>query len=168
MRTLYFISVGLHLAAAIFWIGGLLFLALAVVPVLRQPAFRPISPAFLEAVGLRFRTLGWIAMGVLILTGLINLSARGVTLALLLDPAFWSGPFGRALAGKLVAVSLVIVLNALHDFWIGPLATQALQQGHDKDQAERWRVWASWLARLTVLASLAAMAFSMFMVRGWP
>ncbi|MFN3929276.1 MAG: DUF4149 domain-containing protein [Thermoflexus sp.] len=168
MRTLYFISVGLHLAAAIFWIGGMLFLALAVVPVLRQPLFRPISPAFLEAVGLRFRTLGWIAMGVLILTGLINLIARGVTLALLFDPAFWSGPFGRALAGKLVAVSLAIILNALHDFWVGPRATQARQQGREGSEAERWRAWASWLARLTLLASLAAMVFAMFMVRGWP
>ncbi|WP_376791574.1 DUF4149 domain-containing protein [Thermoflexus sp.] len=168
MRALYFISVGLHLAAAIFWIGGLLFLALAVVPVLRRPAFRPISPAFLEAVGLRFRTLGWIAMGVMILTGLINLIARGVTLALLLDPAFWSGPFGRALAGKLVAVGLAIMLNALHDFWVGPRATQALQQGRGGDEVQRWRAWASWLARLTLLASLAAMVFAMFMVRGWP
>jgi putative copper resistance protein D len=114
MRTLYFITVGLHLLTAIFWIGGLLFLALAVVPVVRRPAFRALSPALLEAIGLRFRSLDWIAMGVLVLTGLINLLARGVTPALLMDPAFWGGAFGRALAGKLLTVALVIGLNALH------------------------------------------------------
>ncbi len=168
MRTLYFLAVGLHLLTAIFWIGGQLFLALAVVPVVRQPAFRALSPALLQAMGLRFRTLGWITLGILILTGLINLAARGVTLELVLDPAFWRGAFGRALAGKLLAVALVIGLNALHDFWAGPRATRALAADPDGAEAARWRLRASWLARLTLLASLMAMGFAMFMVRGWP
>ncbi|WP_322802248.1 DUF4149 domain-containing protein [Thermoflexus sp.] len=168
MRTLYFIAVGLHLLTAIFWIGGQLFLALAVVPALRQPAFRALSPALLQALGLRFRTMGWIAIGVLILTGLINLAAREVTLGLVLDPAFWRGAFGRALAGKLLAVVMVIGCNALHDFWAGPRATRALETNPEGDEAARWRRLASWLARLTLLASLMAMAFSLFIVRGWP
>jgi putative copper resistance protein D len=168
MRTLYFITVGLHLLTAIFWIGGLLFLALAVVPVVRRPAFRALSPALLEAIGLRFRSLGWIAMGVLVLTGLINLFARGVTPALLMDPAFWGGTFGRALAGKLLTVALVIGLNALHDFWAGPRATRALAVDPEGVEAARWRRLASWLARLTLLASLGALIFAVFMVRGWP
>jgi putative copper resistance protein D len=168
MRTLYFITVGLHLLTAIFWIGGLLFLALAVVPVVRRPAFRALSPALLEAIGLRFRSLGWIAMGVLVLTGLINLLARGVTPALLMDPTFWGGAFGRALAGKLLTVALVIGLNALHDFWAGPRATRALAVDPEGVEAARWRRLASWLARLTLLASLGALIFAVFMVRGWP
>jgi putative copper export protein len=168
MRTLYFITVGLHLLTAIFWIGGLLFLALAVVPVVRRPAFRALSPALLEAIGLRFRSLGWIAMGVLVLTGLINLFARGVTPALLMDPTFWGGAFGRALAGKLLTVALVIGLNALHDFWAGPRATRALAVDPEGVEAARWRRLASWLARLTLLASLGALIFAVFMVRGWP
>ncbi len=77
MRTLYFITVGLHLLTAIFRIGGLLFLALAVVPVVRRPAFRALSPALLEAIGLRFRSLGWIAIGVLVLTGRSTCSPGG-------------------------------------------------------------------------------------------
>jgi len=168
MRTLYFITVGLHLLTAIFRIGGLLFLALAVVPVVRRPAFRALSPALLEAIGLRFRSLGWIAIGVLVLTGLINLLARGVTPALLMDPAFWGGAFGRALAGKLLTVALVIGLNALHDFWAGPRATRALAVDPEGVEAARWRRLASWLARLTLLASLGALIFAVFMVRGWP
>lgn len=168
MRGWYLASVGLHLLATIFWIGGMLFLALAVVPVVRQPSFRSISPALLEAVGLRFRTLGWIAMGILVITGLLNLAARGVTPERLVDPAFWAGSFGRALAGKLVAVALVIGLNALHDFWVGPRATRASQQNPEGATGRRWRAWASWLARGTLLASLAAMVFAIFMVRGWP
>lgn len=168
MRVFYLVSAELHLMAAIFWIGGMLFLAMAVVPVVRRPAFQGISPALLEAIGLRFRILGWIAMGILVLTGLFNLIARGVTLDLLVNPVFWSGPFGQALIGKLTAVSLTILLNALHDFWVGPRATRMLQADPQGAEGKRWRAWASWLARLTLLASLVAMTFGIFMVRGWP
>jgi len=168
MRALYLISAGLHLLAATFWIGGLLFLALAVVPVVRRPLFHGISPALLEAIGLRFRALGWTAMGILVLTGLFNLIARGVTPDRWADPAFWSGPFGRALIGKLIAVGLTIALNALHDFWVGPRATRMLQADPQGAEGRRWRAGASWLARLTLLASLAALTFAVFMVRGWP
>ncbi len=168
MRALYLASVGLHLIAAVFWIGGMLFLALTVVPVMRRPAFRPISPAFFEAVGVRFRTLGWITIGVLVLTGLINLWVRGATPDRWFDPVFWQGPFGRALAGKLIAVVLVVGFNALHDFWAGPRATRALRGGVPAAEAERWRARASWLARLTLLASLLALVFAIFLVRGWP
>jgi putative copper export protein len=168
MRTLYLVTVGLHLLTAIFWIGGLLFLALAVIPVARQPMFRVLSPAFLEALGPRFQILGWIAMGTLILAGLMNPLARGVTPAPLLDPVFWGGPFGRALAGKLLAVALIVGLNALHDFWAGPRATRALAADPEGAEGARWRRLASWLGRLTLLASLAAMVFSILMVRRWP
>ncbi len=168
MRALYLALVGLHLIAAIFWIGGMLFLALAVVPVMRRPAFRAISPAFFEAIGMRFRTLGWIAIGVLVLTGLIQLGVRGATPDRWFDPVFWQGPLGRALAGKLIAVVLAVGLNALHDFWAGPRATQALQGGASEAEAGRWRARASWLARLTLLASLLALGFGIFLARGWP
>lgn len=168
MQAFYLVSAGLHLLATTFWIGGMVFLAMAVVPVVRRPAFQGISPVLLEAIGLRFRILGWIAMGILVLTGLFNLIARGVTLDLLVNPVFWSGPFGQALIGKLTAVSLTILLNALHDFWVGPRATRMLQADPQGAEGKRWRAWASWLARLTLLASLVAMTFGIFMVRGWP
>lgn len=168
MRALYWAVAGLHLIAAVFWIGGMLFLALAVVPVMRRPAFRSISPAFFEAVGVRFRTLGWTAVGVLVLTGLIHLWVRGATPDRWFDPVFWQGPFGRALAGKLIAVAFVVGLNALHDFWAGPRATRALQGDGPPAEAERWRARASWLARLTLLASLLALAFGLLLARGWP
>ncbi|WP_352428406.1 CopD family protein, partial [Thermoflexus sp.] len=120
MRGLYLLSVAVHLLAAAWWIGGLLFLATGVVPVIRRPFFQAVSTEFMRQVGLQFRRLGWIALGLLVLSGLVNLLGRGVTPDRLLQPAFWSGPFGRALAGKLAAVALIFLFNALHDFWAGP------------------------------------------------
>lgn len=168
MRSLYLLSVAVHLLAAAWWIGGLLFLATGVVPVIRRPFFQAVSAEFMRQVGLQFRRLGWIALGLLVLSGLVNLLGRGVTPDRLLQPAFWSGPFGRALAGKLAAVALIFLFNALRDFWAGPRATQAMAADPGDREARRWRACASVLARLTLLASLGALFFAIVLVRGWP
>jgi uncharacterized membrane protein len=59
--------VWVHILAAIIWIGGMFFLPLVLVPVLRrqEPKLRAV---LLDAVGRRFRTVGWIAIGLLLVT----------------------------------------------------------------------------------------------------
>jgi uncharacterized membrane protein len=61
----YQLSVFLHILSAIVWIGGILFLALVVVPAMRglPPAERA---ALSGAVGRRFRTVGWACIGVVV------------------------------------------------------------------------------------------------------
>ena len=58
---LYHLSVFLHILSAIIWIGGMLFLALVVVPTTRglPPSERA---ALFGAVGRRFRRVGWICI----------------------------------------------------------------------------------------------------------
>ena len=57
-----------HIIAAIAWIGGMLFVALVLVPVLRRGP-RELRAALLDRVGRRFRTVGWAAIAVLLVTG---------------------------------------------------------------------------------------------------
>ena len=117
--------------AAITWIGGMLFVALVLVPVTRreEPALRA---RLFHAVGLRFRTIGWIAVGLLVVTGLGNLW---------LNPYLWLAP---RLHWKLGLVALALLLAVLHDFVLGP---RAGAPGADPTV----RVRASWLARINVL-----------------
>jgi copper resistance protein D len=65
----------LHVAAAITWIGGMLFIALVVVPVTRGLEDVALRRRLVQATGRRFRVVGWLALGVLVATGLVNLGA---------------------------------------------------------------------------------------------
>jgi copper resistance protein D len=145
-------SITLHTLAALFWLGGMIFLALVGAPVLRQ-----IEPASLRArifddLGTRFRTAGWIAVGILVVTGLVNLHYHGVLAWSVLSQArFWRTRFGTALAVKLVAVSVMLALQAVHDFLHGPQASRA-EPG--SPEAARLRRRAAMFARVNAVVGL--------------
>jgi uncharacterized membrane protein len=125
-----------HVLAAITWVGGMLFIALVLVPTARALGDATLRARLIRDSGQRFRAVAWIALGVLALTGLLNLW---------LQPAWLhSGRFH----GKLGLVGLALLLSAVHDFVLGPRASLP---GADPSA----RVRASWIARLNVLVALA-------------
>lgn len=126
----------LHVVGALVWIGGMLFVALVLVPVARGLGDPALRARLVHATGVRFRTVGWIALGLLLLTGLGNLWLRP---ELLWAPRFhW----------KLGLVILALALGAFHDFVLGP---RAGAPGADPSV----RVRASWVARINMLVVLA-------------
>lgn len=147
---MYALSVWLHVVAATAWVGSMIFFAAVAVPVLRRDDLRDAAPRLVALLGARFRVLGWIALGVLILTGIGNLYFRGIGWSLLATRDFWSTAFGRALAWKLALVALVLVATASHDALSG-----------------RGRRTASWLGRSVLIASLAILYFATALVRGF-
>jgi putative copper export protein len=135
----------LHVVAAITWIGGMLFLALVLVPVTRHEA-PALRARLFHIVGVRFRTIGWIALGLLVLTGLGNLWLNPYLLPL---PRFhW----------KLGLVALALCLAVVHDFVLGPRAGRP--GAHPSV-----RVWASWAARANVLVVLAIVFLGLGLLR---
>ena len=125
----------LHVTAAITWIGGMLFIALVLVPVTRGVDDVALRRRLVQASGRRFRVVGWIALGVLVATGLVNLALRPELLGL---PRFW-------VKASLVVVALV--LSAVHDFVLGPRAGRP-------DLHPGARAQASWLARVEIVVVL--------------
>lgn len=167
MRTLYILSVWIHVLAAAAWIGTLVFIAAVLVPVLRRQGDDRQRARLLGAAGPGLRTLGWACFGLLFLTGLVNLIGRGFDLA---DPSdvgwrLWQGPFGTALTWKLLAFAVVLALSALHDFRWGPRAAAA-EPG--SPEALRLRRIASWVGRANLLLALVIVFFAVLLVRGWP
>jgi uncharacterized membrane protein len=149
MSTLgYVLCVALHITAAAVWVGGMVFFAVVAVPALRRPEVAPARRALFAALAPRFRWLGWIAVAVLVGTGILNLRFRGIDWATLADRRFWATGFGRTLAAKLGFVALAVLASAVHEA-----------------SARRGRL-ASWTGRLVLLASVAALFLAVALVRG--
>ncbi len=132
----------IHVLAAATWIGGMLFIALVLVPVTRRLDDAALRTRLIRDTGRRFRTVGWIALGLLVLTGIGNLWFY---------PIFLRSPRFHA---KLGFVLVALVLSVVHDFVLGP---RAGQPGADPTL----RVRASWIARVNVLVALAIVALGL-------
>lgn len=164
---LYEISVWLHLVAAAIWLGGMLFLVLVVVPWLRAGG-RADAVVLLRETGRRFRSLGWACFAVFLITGIFNLSMRGVRLADLFASEWIASSFGRIVWLKLALFAAIVALSALHDFVVGPKAAQALELDAQSSVAQSLRRRASVLGRLNVVLALIAVFVGVMIVRGAP
>jgi copper resistance protein D len=150
--SLYFVNVSIHVLAALLWLGGMFFLAAVGAPVLRKVEPPALRAQLFNALGTQFRTVGWITIGVLLVTGVLNLHFRGLLRAdLWVNPAFWSSGYGQALAWKLGAVTIMVGVSAIHDFVHGPAASR-LVPGSPEALAMRKR--AAWLARINAVVGI--------------
>ena len=165
MPTLYWINVTLHVLSAIFWLGGMFFLAIVGAPILRHVEPPPLRQQLFQQVGLGFRRAGWIAITMLVLTGLVNLHYRGLLRwsGVWNDGAFWSTSLGRALAVKLLAVLFMVGSSFVHDFLLGPAAGR---QAPGSPRAMQLRRQAAWLARVNALFALVLVIAAVRVARG--
>jgi putative copper resistance protein D len=125
-----------HVLSAITWIGGMLFIALVLVPVTRGLDDAALRTRLVQESGRRFRRIAWIALALLVVTGLLNLwQAPGL---------LWTARFHL----KVGLVGLAVILSAFHDYVLGP---RAGLPGADPTA----RLRASWIARLNLAVALA-------------
>lgn len=164
----YIASIALHIIAACLWVGGMLFLVLVLVPALRRLQDRALAVQLMRETGRRYRSVGWATLVVLMFTGTTNLLARGIGTATLLSPEFWRSPFGSVLAFKLGTVLIILILSALHDFFVGPRASEALRRQPNDPAALRWRACASWFGRVNLVLALIVVVCGVMLVRGRP
>ena len=123
---LYYAVVTLHVLAALLWLGGMFFLGVIGAPVLRTVEPAALRQQLFQRLGLRFRSVGWASIAVLIVTGVLTLHLRGaLRWSVLGSGDFWGTAFGHALAAKLVAVAAMISVSTFHDFILGPAAGRA-------------------------------------------
>jgi putative copper export protein len=163
MSLLYQLSVFVHILSAIIWIGGMLFLALVIVPATRGLP-PPERAALFSAVGQRFRTVGWVCIGLLLVTGVINSAYRGVTWDNVLTAELWTSPFGRVLSLKLAVVAVMLTLSLYHDFVIGPRSVRVMTG----PEAQQLRRLASYVGRIEAILALVVVALAIMLVRGLP
>ncbi|MBI5233560.1 MAG: DUF4149 domain-containing protein [Deltaproteobacteria bacterium] len=150
------LSLFLHVIAAIFWIGGMLFLTLVIVPFLSLMKDSKERQAVYQQVGVRFRFWGWIAIAILLVTGPINLYYLGTPFSALIDPRFYSTAYGRAVSAKLGLVFIIVISSLVHDFWLGPNARVS----------PRFSMFARIAGRGNLLIALLIVIFAVFIRTG--
>jgi uncharacterized membrane protein len=162
--ALYFLSVTVHVLAALLWLGGMFFLAVVGAPVLRKVEPPALRAELFRRLGEQFRRVGWAAIAVLLVTGLTNLHFRGVLSQDVLGSAgFWAAPFGRALAWKLVAVGVMLGVQAVHDFLVGPAASRLPPESPEMPRVRRQ---AALLARASAVLGVIVVIAAVRLARG--
>jgi putative copper resistance protein D len=167
MHALFVVSLWIHILAATTWIGGSVFLVLVLVPVLRNPEWRDRGLELIRHTARRFLWVVWTCFALLIVTGVFNLLVHGGgDLSFLATGEFWSSAYGHVLAWKLTFVGSILLLSALHDFVLGPVATRAGRAG--APGASRLRLAVRWAGRLNLLLGLLVVGLGVALGRGWP
>lgn len=162
--SLYYLNVTIHVLAALLWLGGMFFLAAVGAPALRKVEPSALRSEIFRTLGEQFRTVGWGAIAVLVVTGVLNLHLRGIlTSDLLGSPAFWGSPYGRALGWKLATVAVMIAVSGVHDFVSGPAAAR---QAPGTPEALAMRKRAAWLARANAVVGIALVVAAVRLARG--
>ena len=188
-QPMYQVAVFIHLASAIIWIGGSLFLALVLIPALRKfmpPPGQPspdetpgaaasdavptLPPDLLGTVARRFRLISWVCIVLLVTTGLYILPTRyGIGFA---EFFTLGGHFVSVLQLKVGLVAIVIWLSVIHDFIIGPYTSRLIEHvragGAPPGYFTLLRRSVVWVARINLLLTILIVVVAVTMTRGTP
>ena len=153
-HNLYLLCCWLHLLAVTAWVGGMFFLVLILLPILRRQGTAATGQFLSQAAG-RLRNLGWICLVILGVTGFAQMAHRGLV---------WNS--NPLILAKVILFGVIVLLSAVHDFWIGPAASRAMAVSSSHHLGLRRR--ALLMGRLTGLLALVMVALGVCIVRGLP
>ena len=152
----YLLSVFFHIVFAAFWIGGMLFLPLVLLPGIKN---HPDRIALLYKTGIAFRVFGWVALAGLLVTGLLNFYLRGL-------PFTWGflarSGYGNLLSLKLLLFLATLAVGSVHDFYFGKKALEELQNSDNR----QLKLLARWSGRINLLLALAMAFIGVMLSRG--
>lgn len=154
------VLVWLHLLAAVAWIGGMVFLSLVLVPVLKREPFASQRGVLIRAAALRFRVVVWVAIGGLLATGPLLMMGRGWSFG---EPGGWPA----VLIVKLTLVAILLMLTAMHDSFVGPRIGRILQTpAASRAGFDRLLVaGSSWLPRASLLVAVVVLGAAVILAR---
>ena len=160
MTLIDIILVWIHLTAATFWVGGMLFLSLVAVPLLKKDPDPSSAQRGFINLARRFRTLVWIALSLLVITGSILLPNQ-------VDLSVSPGEWPVIVLIKLILVILLIGVSLTHDKFIAPKVRAFKHQpASELAVVEKLLLrFSPIISRLTLLLGLAILFAAVFMVR---
>ena len=157
------ISLFIHILATVIWIGGILLITFLVVPELnRSLADQPALHQLLTRLRARFTIVGNLALALLIVTGLLQMTADPHYDGLLQLDNDWS----RVLLIKHLLILLMALTGLALQFGVAPALERAsllLQRGQSDDR--EWRRLRRNERRLSLL--IAALALLILAASAW-
>ena len=117
-----YVVIWIHLVAAVTLMGGLIFFNFVLKPGLQEVKSEPEKLEILRKVGQRFRTVTWICLITLILTGAFNMLYEG-------GSARIETTWGVILMLKLFLFAITFGLILIHDFVLDPYASSSRNPG---------------------------------------
>lgn len=154
MNNWYYISVWLHIIGAAFWIGGMLFLPLVLLPGIKEHSDRR---NLLMATGLKFRFYGYIVLTIMLITGLLNIYFRGIHFSW---QFFTESSYGKLVSLKIILFVLMILVSLFHDLFVGRKAIAQMQDN------KKIKLVASWTGRILLLIALTMAYIGVLISRG--
>jgi uncharacterized membrane protein len=147
----------LHILAVTVWVGPQFMMFVAAIPAIRTIEDRQVRAKVMRTIVTRFGWLAWVAMGVIILSGISNIfQVQDI------DPNVNIGStdirWFHWFTGKMTLVAAMMALTAVHTFIIGPRQL-ALAEREDVDEAESAR-----LRRASILISSGALLLSIVVI----
>lgn len=150
--------VWIHVLAAMAWIGGMIFLSLVLVPEFRRAGLAGERMLLFRDIARRFRVVVWLAIAVLIGSGVILLDLRGLALT---EPVSWPRPFQV----KLALVACLVGLSLSHDLLLGPRQAKESPTMESGTAASFIRSLFRIVPRLALLLALAVVFAAVVFVR---
>lgn len=126
----------LHMLATVTWIGSLVAISILVLPAARK-TLKPIEQlSFLEAMQKRLEPIAWFSMGLLVVTGLFQLSASPHYDGFLSTSGQWS----IAILVKHSLAVIMVVVSAIQTWEVLPAIRRGLMRAEKADPAELARL----------------------------
>ena len=150
------LSLFFHIAATVIWIGGILLITFLVVPELnRALAEQPALHQLLTRLRARFTIVGNLALAVLIVTGLLQMSTDSNYEGLLRFSNRWS----QALLLKHILIIVMALCGLLLQFAVAPALERAsLLRARGLDERDEWARLHLRERRLTIVIAMLALA----------
>ena len=161
---MYQFIVFLHVISAVTWLGGMLFLAMVMVPLARRDA--AVGFAVLRSAAGKFVRIAWAAKVVLVGSG----SYLAWTHWDIRPETFLTGEghFIQYLQMKTGLFIIVVLLSLAHDFWLGPRMMDRLEAARSAGSplpTGPGRLFVQWAARINLVLVLLVDAFAVLMTR---
>jgi putative copper resistance protein D len=163
MNEIFLAAKTVHILAATTWVGGMIFVAAVLAPKLRRlPAYQRGS--LFSELGRRFSKVGWMAIVLLAVSGIIQTYIRAGGFE-----RIFSGAFGTLLGVKLLVVALLVAESIIHDFVLGPKQTHWESRMASSEEPgpayHRLRKATLWLARTQLLGALVVIVLGVILTR---